>query len=53
LEDGALAAGNYADLYGQRKALLIGLIVFALALTACGVAATETPYRRSVGYPLT
>jgi MFS family permease len=43
LEDGALAAGNYAGLYGQRKALLIGLIAFALALAVCGVAATETP----------
>jgi MFS family permease len=43
LEDGALAAGNYADLHGRRKAMLIGLIVFALALPASGVAATETP----------
>jgi hypothetical protein len=42
LEDGALAAENYADLHGRRKALLIGLIVFEPALAACGVAATET-----------
>jgi EmrB/QacA subfamily drug resistance transporter len=33
-----LAAGNYADLRGRRKAMLIGLIVFAVASAACGVA---------------
>jgi EmrB/QacA subfamily drug resistance transporter len=34
-----LAAGNYADLKGRRKAMLIGLTVFALASVACGLAA--------------
>jgi len=36
-----LAAGNYADLYGRRKAMLIGLAVFALASVACGLATTS------------
>jgi MFS family permease len=33
-----LAAGNYADLQGRRRAMLLGLIVFALASAACGAA---------------
>jgi EmrB/QacA subfamily drug resistance transporter len=33
-----LAAGNYADLHGRRKAMLFGLVVFALASAACGTA---------------
>jgi MFS family permease len=36
-----LATGNYADLHGRRKAMLIGLIVFAVASAACGVATTS------------
>lgn len=35
-----LAAGSYADLRGRRKAMLIGLVIFACASTACGMAAT-------------
>src|ERR1700729_2076003 len=31
-----LATGNYADLHGRRKAMLIGLVVFALSSAACG-----------------
>lgn len=33
-----LATGNYADLHGRRKAMLIGLAVFAVASAACGAA---------------
>jgi MFS family permease len=33
-----LAAGNYADLAGRRKAMLIGLVIFAVASAACGIA---------------
>jgi sugar phosphate permease len=36
-----LAAGSYADLHGRRKAMLIGLVVFAAASAACGIAATS------------
>jgi MFS family permease len=36
-----LATGNYADLHGRRKAVLIGPIVFAVASAACGVATTS------------
>jgi EmrB/QacA subfamily drug resistance transporter len=36
-----LAFGNYADLYGRRKAMLIGLVVFAVASLACGIAGTS------------
>ena len=36
-----LATGNYADLHGRRKAMLIGLIVFAVASVVCGVATTS------------
>src|SRR3984885_4223445 len=36
-----LAARNYADLHGRRKAMLIGLIVFAVASVVCGVATTS------------
>lgn len=35
-----MATGNFADLYGRRKAMLIGLGVFAVASFACGVAPT-------------
>ena len=38
-----LAAGNYADLYGRRKAMLIGLAVFAVASVACGLAPGAIP----------
>jgi MFS family permease len=33
-----LATGNYADLHGRRRAMLIDLVVFALASAACGSA---------------
>jgi EmrB/QacA subfamily drug resistance transporter len=33
-----LATSNYADLHGRRKAMLLGLIVFALASAVCGAA---------------
>ena len=33
-----LAAGNYADLHGRKKAMLIGLGIFALASAICGLA---------------
>jgi EmrB/QacA subfamily drug resistance transporter len=33
-----LASGNYADLYGRRKAMLIGLVIFAISSAACGAA---------------
>jgi EmrB/QacA subfamily drug resistance transporter len=33
-----LGAGSLADLYGRRKVFLIGLVVFALASLACGLA---------------
>jgi MFS family permease len=36
-----LAIGSYADLQGRRKAMLIGLAVFAGASAACGIAATS------------
>jgi EmrB/QacA subfamily drug resistance transporter len=35
-----LATGNYADLHGRRKAMLIGLIVFAVGSAVCGVASS-------------
>jgi MFS family permease len=35
-----MATGNFADLYGRRKAMLLGLSVFAAASIACGVAPT-------------
>ena len=38
-----LATGNYADLHGRRKAMLIGLAVFAVASAACGAAAACNP----------
>ena len=37
-----LASGNYADLYGRRKAMVIGLLVFGLASVGCGLATTST-----------
>lgn len=33
-----LAAGNYADLHGRRRSMLIGLVVFAVASAACAAA---------------
>lgn len=35
-----LAAGNYADLRGRRRAMLGGLIVFAVSSAVCGAATT-------------
>jgi EmrB/QacA subfamily drug resistance transporter len=36
-----LASGNYADLRGRRKSMLIGLAVFAAASAACGLATSS------------
>jgi EmrB/QacA subfamily drug resistance transporter len=36
-----LATGNYADLHGRRKAMLLGLAIFAVASAACGAATTS------------
>lgn len=36
-----LASGNYADLYGRKKAMLIGLVVFAVASVGCGLATSS------------
>src|ERR1700744_5797540 len=33
-----LASGNYADLYGRKKAMVIGLAIFAVASVGCGLA---------------
>src|ERR1700761_6103354 len=33
-----LASGSYADLHGRRGAMLLGLVVFAIASAACGLA---------------
>src|ERR1700749_342521 len=33
-----LAAGSYADLRGRKKSMLAGLVIFALASAACGLA---------------
>ena len=33
-----LAAGAWADIYGRKKAVLLGLAIFALASLACGIA---------------
>jgi EmrB/QacA subfamily drug resistance transporter len=37
-----LAAGNLADLRGRRQAMVLGLVVFAVASGACGLATTAT-----------
>jgi EmrB/QacA subfamily drug resistance transporter len=37
-----LASGNYADLRGRRKAMLIGLTVFAVSSALCGLATSST-----------
>src|ERR1700742_1955434 len=36
-----LASGNYADLYGRKRAMIIGLLVFAVASIGCGLATTS------------
>src|SRR6201989_1835108 len=36
-----MASGNYADLRGRRKSMLIALVVFAVSSAACGVAASS------------
>src|SRR6201991_1091504 len=36
-----LASGNYADLYGRKKSMVIGLLVFAVASVGCGLATTS------------
>jgi MFS family permease len=41
-----LAAGNYADLRGRRRAMLGGLIVFAVSSAVCGVA-RRLPFERN------
>src|SRR6202012_1857034 len=37
-----LASGNYADLYGRKKSMIIGLLIFAVASIGCGLAKTST-----------
>jgi EmrB/QacA subfamily drug resistance transporter len=37
-----LASGNYADLRGRKRAMIIGLFVFAVASVGCGLATTST-----------
>ena len=37
-----LAAGSYADLNGRRRAMLMGLLVFAVGSAFCGVAPSVT-----------
>ena len=36
-----MASGNYGDLRGRRKSMLIGLVVFAASSAACGVATSS------------
>jgi EmrB/QacA subfamily drug resistance transporter len=36
-----LASGNFADLRGRRKSMLIGLSIFAVASVACGLATSS------------
>lgn len=36
-----MASGNYADLRGRRKSMLIGLVVFAASSAACGLATSS------------
>jgi MFS family permease len=36
-----LASGNYADLYGRKKSMVIGPLIFAVASLACGFATTS------------
>jgi EmrB/QacA subfamily drug resistance transporter len=36
-----LASGNYADLYGRKKAMVLGLLIFAVASVSCGLAPTS------------
>ena len=33
-----LASGSYADLHGRCGAMVLGLVMFAIALAACGLA---------------
>src|SRR5580692_10358575 len=36
-----MASGNYADLRGRRKSMLLGLVVFAVSSAACGLATSS------------
>jgi EmrB/QacA subfamily drug resistance transporter len=36
-----MATGNWADLYGRRRAMIIGLLIFAVSSLFCGVAPTS------------
>lgn len=36
-----LASGNFADLYGRKRAMVLGLLVFAVASVGCGVATSS------------
>jgi EmrB/QacA subfamily drug resistance transporter len=36
-----LLGGRFGDLFGHRKLFLIGLVIFTLASTACGLATTQ------------
>jgi EmrB/QacA subfamily drug resistance transporter len=35
-----LASGAYADMYGRKKTMLLGLLVFGISSAACGLATT-------------
>lgn len=37
-----MAAGAFGDLYGRRRALVLGQVIFALASLACGLAVSPT-----------
>jgi EmrB/QacA subfamily drug resistance transporter len=37
-----LASGNYADLYGRKKSMIVGLLIFAVGSVGCGLATTST-----------
>src|ERR1700744_4916638 len=32
------AAGSYADLFGRKRAMIVGLVIFAASSAACGLA---------------
>jgi EmrB/QacA subfamily drug resistance transporter len=36
-----MASGNWADLHGRRRAMIIGLVIFAAASVICGIAPTS------------
>ena len=38
-----MASGNWADLHGRRRAMIIGLVIFAAASVICGIAPSLSP----------